>query len=933
MHGRNTAATTVAELLHGARDGAGGALLVRGEPGMGASTLLESAADGFPGTVLRARGVAAETHVPFSGLHALLHPLEVTGEEPSPDPAALLATPPDDRAAAAAVRGVLLAALRRLSARGPVLVCVDDVHLLDPPSREVLGFTARRLRPPSPVAMLLVLPRDRAEDPLLAGLPEVVVPPLTETAAARLVDGLLPPGTDPALREALLSEGRGNPGLLTDMAARLADGTPDAAFPHPLPADGGRQRACAARLRALPRDTRRLLLLVAAQQEPVEPAGPAAGADRPAPADVDLLARAAAADGLDLAALAPAEEENLVRRDGDAVRFAHPLVRRAAYWDQPPAARRAAHRLLAEAAGARRRRLLRLWHLHAAASGPDPSLARALAEEARRSPVDARVRPGDALLAAARLTDDAERRAAHLAAAAAHVWADGRPHRARALLDVARRLPAAARVRGRAELLRGVVELQNGVVSDAREVLLTAARLLRSPDPVAAWRALLRAADACWGIGDIAGYTAVLDRMARLDGPARRGLPVAWRTGMAAVMRGAFPDARAPLRRVLRLAEREDDPELLILACDAGLVLGEVGAAREMAGRAVAAARARQDAVTEPQALERLVYAELRSGQHARAAAHARTGLALARRTGQRNCAAHHHAALAMVASVRGDEAACREHAEAAGADAGPHGLGMAATLAQWALARCDLGHGRPQEALSRLEPLVRPGPTPAGAGQGHFALRMLATPCFVEAAHLAGAPEAARPLLAEFVDWTAHTADPLAPAQLARCRALLAEDVAAAVERFDQALAAHTAAEDEFEQGRTQLLYGMLLRRRRRPREARGVLRQALVAFERCGADGWAEQARSELRATGSAAVGAAADGRPGRRSGLPALTPQQLRIARCVAEGATNREVAVRLSVSPRTVDHHLRNVFAALGVRSRVELTRVLAAAGEG
>ncbi|HEX5566235.1 MAG TPA: helix-turn-helix transcriptional regulator, partial [Streptomyces sp.] len=189
----------------------------------------------------------------------------------------------------------------------------------------------------------------------------------------------------------------------------------------------------------------------------------------------------------------------------------------------------------------------------------------------------------------------------------------------------------------------------------------------------------------------------------------------------------------------------------------------------------------------------------------------------------------------------------------------------------------------------------------------------------------LSGAPETAHGALADFTAWAAVTADPLAPAQLARCRALLAGPEAAPA-LFARAMEEHTRHDSDFERGRTRLLHGKALRRGRRPGAARGVLRDALIAFERCGAHGWADQARAELRATGGTA------GHQGPEV-LGRLTPQQLRIARCVAEGATNREVALRLSVSPRTVDHHLRNVFAALGVRSRVELARVLTAAGDG
>ncbi|WP_143661786.1 helix-turn-helix transcriptional regulator, partial [Streptomyces sp. st170] len=239
-----------------------------------------------------------------------------------------------------------------------------------------------------------------------------------------------------------------------------------------------------------------------------------------------------------------------------------------------------------------------------------------------------------------------------------------------------------------------------------------------------------------------------------------------------------------------------------------------------------------------------------------------------------------------------------------------------------WARARADLAAGRPGEAAARLAPLIQAGP-----GRGHFATRTLAVPCWVEAAVLAGRlPEESRALHAavdEFAFWAARAADPGAPAQLARCRALLAPaDEADA--RYSEALARHEEAGGDFERARTHLLYGQWLRRRRRTREARRPLRDALIGFQRCSARAWAERAAGELRAAGEPVAATVRDtaGEP-----LAALTPQQQRIARCVAEGATNREVALRLSLSPRTVDHHLRNVFAALSIRSRTELARLL------
>nr|WP_325052003.1 LuxR C-terminal-related transcriptional regulator [Streptomyces triticagri] len=384
---------------------------------------------------------------------------------------------------------------------------------------------------------------------------------------------------------------------------------------------------------------------------------------------------------------------------------------------------------------------------------------------------------------------------------------------------------------------------------------------------------------------------------------------------MLAMFGGRTGQGRAWLRHCIEASLRSDDSAVVMRGGVAALVIGDVDAACRAGARALAVVRAHGPESRLPQALEHLAYGELRAGRHAPARARAQEGLRTAARLGQRNIATHLHAVLALSASVTGDADSCVRHAEAAVRGAGPHGLRQPATLATWALARADLAAGRSAEALARLLPLVRRGPH-----RGHFAARMLAVPCLVEAAVLAGRGGEVRGAVEEFAHWAAHTTDPLAPAQLARCRALVAPEASMA-ERYAEAIAHHDRAGGDFERARTLLLHGSWLRRRRRTREARGPLRDALVAFERCGARTWAERAAGELRAAGEAVAGGPAHAPYDR------LTPQQRRIAHQVAEGATNREVAVRLSVSTRTVDHHLRNVYAALGVRSRTELARLL------
>ncbi|MFI6337502.1 LuxR C-terminal-related transcriptional regulator [Streptomyces sp. NPDC050535] len=650
-----------------------------------------------------------------------------------------------------------------------------------------------------------------------------------------------------------------------------------------------------------------LLLLVAVERERDA---------RGVGADAAVVLRAAGAGGVDAGALDAAEAAGLLRLTGGRIGIVDAYLARTLYGNAPRARRRAAHRLLADAHTGDPTALPALFHRASAATAPAPGLGDALATAAAASTRGSGPTPAERSAAWARsaeLAADQGLRAVRLINAADQARLAGLPYRARELLAQAGCEGVQDAVRGAAQLVSGQLALQDGPVADAREALLLAAELLAPADAPRALAARLAALDAAWAMGDAAAYLEALDHTPEQPEPDTR--LAAYRAGMSAVMHGRLDSGRQLLREVVAGAGAEgvpDGPDVLLRAGGAALVAGDLPAAGRANSRALAVARARGPYVLVAQALERLAYGELRAGRHARARAHAEDGLRTALGAGQHNLAAHHHAILALVASVEGSSEAVAEHATAAERVAAPHGLAQAATLSQWARARADLARGRLPEAAARLGPLVGAGPR-----GGHFAVRMLAVPCFVEAAARTGQAAAARSAVAEFAHWAAQGADPQAPAQLARCRALLSdpEDCEAL---FITALARHDDAAGDFERGRTQLLYGAWLRRQRRPVEARGRLRDALMSFERGGALGWATQARAELRASGDA--GAAEPAGP-----LRLLTPQQLRIARCVAEGATNREVALRLSVSTRTVDHHLRNVFAALGVRSRVELSR--------
>ncbi|MDX3373976.1 LuxR C-terminal-related transcriptional regulator [Streptomyces sp. ME02-6991-2A] len=929
LYGRSGELAILDGLLARLWQGDGGALVLTAPPGLGRSALLrEAAAAHRPrGPVLYATASPDER-----GLHALPRTADA-----------------------------LLARLRERGAARPLLVCADDAHTWDPASRTALGLAARGLGAGSRVAVLIA-----ADDgPAFAGLPALRLGPLDEDAASALLDRLtgggeeagshvrrLPgvtegldrvvrvtEGLDPVVRAELLREAAGNPRLLTGLTRRL---TPDqlagrTPLPCPLPGAEGVLAAHAERLDGLPAHTRALLLLAAAAQEH-EPAG--------AGADALLLLRAGTRTGLprdflDGVLFGSTATEGFLQRAGSRVHFSHPLFARAVLHHATPARRRATHELLAallaetgDRAGAsapsgdRPAPLASLVQLACAAPVPDTALAARL-EAAASAPYPHGER-SSALTRAAALTTDPPLRSARFAAAAEQAALAGDPDRARALLARTGAAGEQGASPGLAPYVHGLLALRTGPAADAHAALIAAAALLGPYDPRRGLDALLGAAEAAWLAGDAPGY---LEAMDRIDPTPYDRAFASYRAGMCAVLAGRTEAGHALLRQCLDPADpadpggpvRQNAPAALLRAGVAALVLGEVAAACRTGARALAAVRTRGPDALLPQALEHLAYAELRAGLHAGARAHALEGLHAARRTGQPNSSVHLHAVLALAASVEGPAEACAAHCDAALAGAGPHGLAQPATLATWARARADLAAGRSEEAAARLGPLVRPGPR-----QGHFAARMLAVPCYVEAAVLAGrgAEEAGElhAAVAEFAGWTARTADPQAPAQLARCQALLAPAEEADA-RYAEALAHHDRAGGDFERARTQLLYGQWLRRRRRTREARTPLRDALVAFQRCSARAWAERAAGELRAAGEQGPSV----RPATDGVLSALTPQQQRIARCVAEGATNREVALRLSLSPRTVDHHLRNVFAALGIRSRTELARLLAPEG--
>ncbi|WP_344399436.1 LuxR C-terminal-related transcriptional regulator [Streptomyces longisporus] len=806
-------------------------------------------------------------------------------------------------------------------------------------------------------------------------------PPLDRTSPPQRTTSELAEG----VRVRVLHAVYGDPRAAAELVPLLTDR--QSAGLDPLPTEPsalapGLLRSHRAEIRALPDDTRLLLLLAAADQYPVA---------------THAFLRAVAAVRLDTRPLEAAEAAGIAQTGAGGVVFRDAWTRIAAYETGSPADRRDVHRLLARVLHGAGETPRRSWHRGAGALGPSARLAaelRAAAEQARTAGQLTLTR---ALLERAATLSPAPSEQSRLRArAATAAWHSGDSDRARRLAATTRpddgltglfALRAGNATEAFDALLTAVVESSDGEGSrGSGNGLPDAPKRLRGAGPGeggpggdvggirgrggagAAGRreqggaALRRPAEAADGAGVQAdrravsagstphGMGAVRGRAAFDSAPGphllarateaaiytgdlrrcREAAVVAGRLGigapgtlggLVAAFEGRYEDARGLFEAAAGRCGPGGDPTVLVHAGIAALMLGDHTRAATATVRAAASARARGAAATVAQALELRAYADFWTGRPQAGAATAMDALRQAYATGQDNGACHLQAALAMFAAVTGDAATCRERAATARSYALARGLGLPAALAQWALAFLDLADGRFAGASARLRALAGFGP-----GHGHRAIRHLATPHYVEAAVRTGDTRVALAAHADYHRWASAVRSTDDLALSARCRALLTPGDQA-VEHYRTALDLHAQGDRDFERARTELLFGSALRRLHRRTEARDRLYSALEAFEYFGAPHCAAQARAELRALGAPAT-------PARgRTDDPAtrLTAQQLLIARMAADGATNREIAARLALSPRTIDHHLRGVFSRLGIRSRIDLVRLLADGG--
>ncbi|BCY09982.1 AAA family ATPase [Actinoplanes sp. L3-i22] len=887
MIGRSGAVSRLRALFDG-RPVAGAALVVHGDAGLGKSTLVDDTvafAAGLGVRTLAGSGAEAESPIPFAALHQLIHPLLDRADAlPVRQRSALRAAfgaadGPADRMLVALAVFSLLTDLAR---DRPLLLVTEDVQWMDQPSVEVIGFVARRLTA-APIVLVATC-RPAPSDPLGAyGLPRLVLAPMPAAEAAALLESVSP-GLDAEIRHRVLDEAEGNPLAIVELARALTRQVPldPGTLPPRLPLTGRPGSVFAGRVAALPADTRRLLLLAAAD---------------PGQSLADL-ARAAARTGLDLDPLDAAERDDLVTVAGARLLFRHPLLRPTIYHGATLAARLAAHRAFAEVVDDPVRAV---WHLAAATVGPDEAVAAELERTARGEL--ARGGPAAAMAGlrrAAQLSPAATARARRFAEAADAARHAGRNDRAMALIRQAREGPADPVAAALTMITEATVSLTIGHREYDIAAQVAVARAVLPVDPGLGAEVLVMAAMHCHSRAAPAAVrdlvtAAVLDLHLDPADPRRvMGLAAA---DPARYVRQVRPAMLAAIRELPRLPY----PVHVALALATDALHLHVEAQR--AWMATVDATQHRGAVAELSvALSSLASSRLHTGQLTEALTEADAGRRLSEELDLGGVAAYAAATAAIVHAWRGDTAALDE---------------VLAVVVRPATANvvADLDRARGLAALAggrfaaAADAFVAARAHPAAAAWGIADL--------VEAACRAGQADRVRPLLEQ----TAGYAEPFDSAQLRllleRARALLA-DGPAAERHFRASIAEGVTGKWPLEVARTRLVYGEWLRRQRRSVAARDELAAAAQVFDTVGATPWADRARRALRSAGVSV--------PQTAGSMSALSGSELQIARLAATGLSNREIGDRLQLSHRTVGAHLYRIFPKLGITARAELRQV-------
>jgi DNA-binding CsgD family transcriptional regulator len=889
-------------LVGDVRRGESRALVVRGEAGVGKTALLEYVSgQAQDATVVRAVGVESEMELAYASLHQLCGPLLDRLELlPGPQRHALeivFGLSAGDAPDRFLVGLAVLSLLSEVSGERPLLCVVDDAQWLDRTSALTLVFVARRLLA-EPVGLVFGV-RDASE--AFRPLPELAVGGLRNGDARALLTSAVRFRLDEQVRDRIVAETRGNPLALLELprglsAVELAGFGTGAISASP----SGIEESFRRRLAALPDETRRLLLIAAA-----EPLG-----------EPTLVWRAAELQGIGLEAAAPAGEAGLCEF-GARVRFRHPLVRAAAYRAASPDERRRAHAAIAEATDAGADPDRRAWHRARAAAGPDD----AVADELELSAARAQARGGEAAAAAflersAELTFDPARHAERALAAAEAKHFAGLTQDALRLAALAERGPLDEFHRVRVDVLRGRVATVQRRVGDASPLLLGAARRIERFDRRVARDTYRDAFIAAIYAGRFAGDTGPPEVAASIRSAVPSAYPpsasdelldaaaslvdAGYATGAAAVRH-----ALAPFR--LMPAASEQELHWLWFAGRMAIWVWDDDTWDAISGRILELVRDAGVLALLPMAAALRVGWELFAGDLAAAAAHVVEQDTVHEAIGGESSPGSRIA----LAAFRGHEAEVAQLDKVTTRAAVARADGPWVALLHWSTAVLCNGLGRYDEALIAAQ---QGAAYPTDMQMSSWAMTEL-----VEAAARCGRPEAADAALGRLAEIARACGTDWILGVDARARALVA-DAGNADELYRHAIARLGRTRFRAELARTHLLYGEWLRRENRRADARAQLRIAYDETTSIGMEAFADRARNELAATGERVRQRSVETRDD-------LTAQERQIAQLARDGLSNAEIGARIFLSRRTVEWHLRHVYAKLDIKSRRELGTAL------
>lgn len=900
LYGRADEIDGLINLLAAAAEGQSGAVVLVGEAGAGKSALLDAACDlaTEDTIVLRVRGVASESDLPFAGLDQLLRPiLDRLERLPAPQAMALRGALGMDSKGTGDTHNVSLGVLTLLGEANigkPVLVIVDDAHWLDHESARALVFAARRLQAEG----VVVLFGARTGQFDAASLPEMALHPLDTAATAEIIqEGS---GTEVAydVAQRITTATGGNALAVAELATLLTTGQISGREPLPLnlPVSARVDRLFTDRIVGLTEACRQVLL-VAAADDIGSTSVVFAGAERLGNLPEDL-------EG--------AERIGLIRVDGANVRFRHPLVQSSVYGTATFAERRRAHSALAEVFEQLNDKDRAAWHKAAAAIAPDEEAAEGLTQAAARAHVrGAYATAANAYEKAAELSDTDPRRGMRLADAAGEAWLAGLLPRAARLVESAEQLVDDPSQLAECYRLRGSIELATGAAPNTAAILIKAARYTASVDPGRAVELLALAGEGASLAVDTGATNEIREIAAGLTTSESVRDRFFARLLVGFTRLSDDPEiANSALREAIDFAKDEtEDVDLLLAAGRAAFYVGDDAAALEFHSRILDRARRVASFGCLAIAGSRMALAEMMVGRWGSGMATAEETSRMAEDTGQLELAAHALVWQGLVAAWRGDNDECRRLTERAREITLRHPMVFIEDAIRWVNGVLELGFGQAPKASAHLRAIVHPVIMNAASLDG------------MEAAVLAG-DSAETDRWIRWLDESATFSDTgWSRARLAHGQALLAHDPAEAEQLFATALFEHSQANRSFERARTELALGGFLRRQRRRVDARGHLRSALTTFDELGAFPWAERTQAELRASGESA-------RRRDSSTTFDLTPQEVQVANYVVQGMTNRDVAAQMFLSPRTIDYHLRSVFTKLGITSRTELANRLA-----